>query len=315
MTRIVCVSVSLDGIEEHGARLGLRPDALTLPDDETEPIYGKAWPRFLGLFARLGLSATFFPLGRYLGSTVPVALAREALATGHELGNGGQAGPLRFDALSPAALVDEIVQGERAIQDATKLLPRGFLSPGHQPPPGLAAALSARGYAYDASILPTPPALSAARALGPLLQRFGVSLPAIPGTLRTALSPLVPYHPAEDSLFRRGSSPLLELPVSALPLVHVPLVGNWLLRLGSENAKALLAPARSAPFLHLSLSGADLLAAEDVPEALRAKRPDLARPLQEREDTLSAILDTLCEGAQSLTLLDACPLLSSQALR
>jgi peptidoglycan/xylan/chitin deacetylase (PgdA/CDA1 family) len=312
MSRIVSIAVTLDGIEEYGARQGLPADALHVPKDETEPVYGKGWPRLLALMARCGLSATFFPLGRYLATPVPTALAREALATGHELGNHTYAAH-ELSGRSPDDLAREIEQGEAALENATGTRPVGFCAPAHHASQALSDALSARKYLYDASLLPSPPAAAAANMVGSALRRVGLSLPRLPGNLGSVVAPREPFRVAPGSYLRPGAGPLVALPVSALPLARVPLVSSLLLQTSAENAKTLLSPLRGAPFVQVLLSGLDLLGRDEIPESFLASRRELQRPLQERDQLLEELLSWLVEGAENLTLADAARRFSANA--
>lgn len=112
--KLLSIGVTLDGLIEYGARLGLAEDALGLSRDEPDPVYGRAWPRALAFLARRDLTATFFVVGRYLERPIPVALAREAVASGHELASRGFAAPARFGALGEAEVREDIARvGQR----------------------------------------------------------------------------------------------------------------------------------------------------------------------------------------------------------
>lgn len=298
LNRIVSISVTLDGMPELGARFGIPLDALKLPAEEIDPIYGKVWPRFLALFARLDLSATFFPLGAYLSGAIQTALAREALASGHELGNYTYSGMTQFGALPEAEVAAEIQRGEEAIYEATSQKPRGFCAPAHQGGAAARAALQERGYLYEASSMALPALAAVGLGAANLLRRVGVQVPALfnePASLWASSRPR-PINP---------NQPLWSLPVSAVPLLRLPLCGAVVGALGAAQTKVFARLFQREKFVHFSFSGADLLADEEISDAVRARRPDLRVSLEERERAFEEALQALTEGAKVLPLQDA----------
>src|SRR5262249_37944147 len=111
-----------------------------------------------------------------------------------------------------------------------------------------------RGYVYDASLLPSWP-LWAARSLltGPS-----------PRDLARAFAPRKP-HRSKD---RQGA--LLELPVSCLPALRLPLAAPFLSLLGGEGARLFARLLRRESFVQIRLAGVDLLDPAEAPEVLRA---------------------------------------------
>jgi hypothetical protein len=162
------VSVDLDPVDLH-----LRGYGWTGLDADTL-VYREAAPRLLDLFARHGLRATFFVVGRDAPSQK--ALLRRIAACGHEIAGHSMTHPVGLERLAPAQLAFEIADSKRRIETATGLPVSGFRAPGFDLGPRAIAALQQAGYRYDASDYPTPLLLLARAALAVRSRRPGEAL-------------------------------------------------------------------------------------------------------------------------------------------
>ena len=171
-------------------------------------------PRALEVLARRDLRITFF----IVGQDAALPENRDALgalaAAGHEIGNHSFRHEPWLHRYSEAELDEELQRAEDAIEAATGIHTDGFRGPGYSLSETTLRVLVRRGYAYDASTLPT--------YIGPL---------AAPYYFRTAK--LTAEQRAERELLygtwadgRRAVRPyrwavdqrtLLELPVTTLP--------------------------------------------------------------------------------------------------
>ena len=147
-------------------------------------------------------------------------------AAGHEVANHSHRHEPWLHRYSRAELETELASTEEAIVAAGAPRPVGFRGPGFSASPALVEVLAERGYTYDASTLPT--------WIGPLARAFHN---------RTA----PPGDPRRDELFggfsrvfapnaayrwRTGSgADLVELPVTTMPLLRVPIHGAYVLQL------------------------------------------------------------------------------------
>jgi peptidoglycan/xylan/chitin deacetylase (PgdA/CDA1 family) len=298
LDRFISLSITLDGMPEYGARLGLPLNSLHLSPDELDPIYGKAWPRALRFLARHDLNATLFPLGKYLGGQVQTALLRETIASGHEVGNYTSSGILEFSRLSSEEAAAEIQRGEETLQDLASHRPRGFCIPGRQGAHLAAPHLKSKGYLYDASAMALPAVAALGLRAGQLLRRLGLQIPVLanePQALWAASTP----GPMEPGF------PLWSLPVSAVPGLRVPLCGAVLSVLGASRISWLLPLFRRQNFVHITCNGLDFLTPDEVSDEVKARAPYLKTSLAEREETLAKMLSSLAEGAALLPLVDA----------
>jgi hypothetical protein len=202
-------------------------------------------PRILQFCDDRDLRLTCFVVGR----DAELPQNRDALAAivdaGHEIGNHSLNHYPWMHTLPRHQLESEVADAESLIEDATGQRPAGFRGPGYSFSEDLLAILAARGYSYDASILPT--------YIGPLA-RWYFRRTASPeaaqraerrelfGSFREGLRSLRPKPYATDS------GPIIEIPVTTCPLVKLPIHMTYLLYLWQ------LSPRLTKLYLHMALS-------------------------------------------------------------
>ncbi len=170
---------------------------------------------------RHNLTITFF----IVGQDAALARNRDALsaiaAAGHEIGNHSFHHEPWLHLYEDQQLADEIARAEDVIAEVTGQRPRGFRGPGFSLSPEVLRVLSRRGYDYDASTFPT--------YLGPLARAYyfwqSRDLSAeerkqrskLFGTLGEGRRPIKPY------MWRAEGRDLVEIPVTTMPLLRLPM--------------------------------------------------------------------------------------------
>jgi peptidoglycan/xylan/chitin deacetylase (PgdA/CDA1 family) len=295
--------VSLD-LDDHWTYLLSRGD----PGWQKYPSFlEKAVGRFLEFFAARQLKVTVFVVGRDAAQTANRGAMRAIAAAGHEIGNHSFSHRPWLHLLDPGVARDEVVRAEEAIGAACGVAPVGFRGPGHSLTLEVLETLCERGYLYDASTWPTvvmPLArrvyLSSAR-LTPEQRRERATLG---GTFREALRPLHPYR------WRVGPSTLIEIPITTLPLLRLPIHPSYLhalARVSPTFSRAYFAVAMRACRIcglapSLMLHATDFLGAED---GLRLPFiPGIGTAVEEKVSLLGRILDTLSTRFGPCTLRD-----------
>jgi len=278
------VSVDLDGIACYHAIHGLPPPAAA--------VHGVAlvrWlPRFLELFAELGVRATFFVIGRELERALaddgPGARhLRQALADGHELGNHSYAHAYDMVRRDPAEQADDIATCDRLLRELGAT-PVGFRAPGYTHDARLLSAVATAGYRYDSSALPSPmywAAKVAAIGWHRLLGRRSHSM------VRGAASFFGGRDPYVDA-----TSGLVELPITTLGPLRLPLVGTFVLAGPRWVRNALVAGVAERSSVHLELHAIDLVdeQGDGIDDRLARLQPELRTPLATRRDRLADLL-------------------------
>lgn len=192
-------------------------------------------PRVLEFLRQRELTITFFVVGQ----DAALEQNREALAAipeaGHEVGNHSFHHEPWLHLYSDEEICEELALAEEAIQAATGERPVGFRGPGFSLSPGVLRVLAERGYEYDCSTFPT--------FLGPLARLYYFFTSRLDkqqrqerkllfGRFREGFRPLRPYR------WSVGGEDLLEIPVTTMPLLKVPIHVSYLLYLASYSRVA-----------------------------------------------------------------------------
>jgi hypothetical protein len=286
----VCISIDLDNYQDY--------QSLVDTDREGEPpsLYADAIPRFLDLFDRHGVKATFFVIGRDAARPENGKIIREIAERGHEVGNHSFTHPYNFRRLGRTRKEAEIDQGEAAIGDALGERPVGFRTPSCDVDLETLELLGERGYLYDSSVFPTP-FMWAFMLYGRLfVRRSEYQL----GHLSSVLAPARPYFPRVDKLHRSRVSGdaagprVLEIPVSVTAWVRLPFYSTLVRLLGTRFFDwCLRAPRREAE-LHMLFHMIEMADFGDtaLADAIEST-PGIGIPLERRVSFLSHAVEAL----------------------
>ena len=205
---------------------------------------GRFLPPVLDLLDELDLRITFFIVGLDADQAPDNAALAAITARGHDVGNHSYEHEPWLHTYDGRRLAADIITAEGAIEAVTGLRPRGFRGPGYSWSPALLELLAERGYAYDASTLPT--------WVGPLARQYYFRSARLTpderherrdlfGGWRDGTRPVKPYR---WDLGRHGS--LLEIPVSTMPFLRVPFHLSYLLYLARVSERLMTSYLRSA---------------------------------------------------------------------
>lgn len=221
-------SLSLD-LDNEWAYLMTRGDAAWNEYPSYLPL---VVPRVMRSLSAINQQITFFVVGYDAAQPENADLMRSMVDAGHGIGNHSFRHQPWLHRYTHSELVEEFTRTEEAIETSTGSRPVGFRGPGYSLSPDVLRVLAERGYRYDASTLPT--------VIGPLSRAFyfrSAQLTAeqkeersmLFGTWRDGLRPLDPYEWEVPTTQTR----MLELPVTTLPLLRVPIHVSYLLYLAS----------------------------------------------------------------------------------
>jgi peptidoglycan-N-acetylglucosamine deacetylase len=290
---VVSVSVDLDAVECY-FRIHALPGRP--PEEARFAILRRCLPRFGELFARHGVQATFFVVGRDLDEdSEGRRLLTELARAGHELANHSYAHPYDLTRLPRPRIADEIDRSHEAIATCASTAPVGFRAPGYETSRVVVELLCERGYAYDSSAFPSAPYYVAKAAVMAALRLRGRKSGSILGSPAILRAPTGPYRPSAEDPYRRGDRPLWQLPMAVTPWLRLPVIGTSLVTAPDWLRRHLVASALKRPFFNLELHGIDLAdpQGDHLPPALVLRQPDLRRPLARKLEALEA---TLCEA-------------------
>lgn len=189
-------------------------------EESSDILYESSLPRFLELFKAHDIKATFFVVGKDLYCPSKVNLLKRAAQEGHEIANHSMTHAEGFSYLSLERKKQEIIEAEKIIHDKLGILTKGFRTPSNDVDSEVLGILEDRGYIYDSSLLPT--------YFGPLLKRLKFVSVKIPGKnhylgrFSYGFSPLIPYNPCMEAIWKRGKMRLLEVPITTMPYLRFP---------------------------------------------------------------------------------------------
>jgi peptidoglycan/xylan/chitin deacetylase (PgdA/CDA1 family) len=282
---VVSVSIDLDAVECY-FRIHALPGPV--PEQARHLILQRCLPRFAELFAKHGVRATFFVVGRDLEDD---RVGRDLLVR-----------------LGGATIAQEIDRAHAAIASAAGAPPVGFRCPGYEVTDEVIALLCDRSYAYDSSAFPSIPYYTAKAAVMGAMRLAGRRSGSILGSPKVLRAPTAPYHPAEGDAYARGDRPILELPMSVTPWLRLPVIGTSVVAAPEPLRRRIVASAMRTPLFNFELHGIDLADAEadGFPPQLIAMQPDLRVTLARKLAALEATLVQAREaGARLLPLREA----------
>lgn len=191
-------------------------------------------PRVLKILEERQLKITFFVVGQDAALEHNHAVLKSIADAGHEIGNHSFRHEPWLHLYTPEQIADEFTQAETAILAATGRRPTGFRGPGFSFSPQVLAELARRGYAYDASTFPT--------FLGPIARLYYFFTSNLSreemddrkqlfGKFSEGFRSLRPY------LWNDFDRPLVEIPVTTMPLLKLPIHVSYLLYLGQYSPR------------------------------------------------------------------------------
>jgi len=204
-------------------------------------------PYILDALDELELKITFFIVGKDAESETNRKYLRMITDRGHEVGNHSYNHESWLQTYSYEKIEKEIISAEEAIFSATGQRPVGFRGPGFSWSNDLLEVLKKRNYIYDASTLPT--------WLGPLARAYYFWKSDLPkeekkarkelfGKFSDGLRPNKPYYHTLSN-----NQKLLEIPVSAIPILRIPFHLSYLIYLSGISKFLMIFYLQIAIFL------------------------------------------------------------------
>jgi peptidoglycan/xylan/chitin deacetylase (PgdA/CDA1 family) len=209
-------------------------------------------------FRAHGLTVTVFIVGQDAALAKNSAAMRAISDAGHEIGNHSFSHEPWFHTYSKDEVLREIADAETAIERATGKKPRGFRGPGFSLSADTLHVLAERQYLYDASTFPTflGPLARAYYFLksGDLSEEERAKRKKLFGTMKDGLRAITPYC---WSIPGDHDARLLEIPVTTMPLLRVPIHLSYIGYLAVYSRPLALSYIRAALAL-LRKTGTDL---------------------------------------------------------
>jgi peptidoglycan-N-acetylglucosamine deacetylase len=215
---------------------------------ETFPSYlDVVVPVFLDVFDKLGIRITFFIVGQDAAIEKNHKVLRSIVDRGHEVANHSFHHESWLKTYSKEKIEAEIEMAEEAILKATGKRTNMFRGPGFSWSYDLLGVLQKRNYKFDASLLPT--------YISPLMRRYYFwksklskeekeSRKELFGSFKEGFYPLKPFDWKLEN-----NKPLLEIPVTTMPIFKLPFHQSYLLYISGVSVGLMKLYLRFAIFM------------------------------------------------------------------
>lgn len=196
-----------------------------LRDKTGEYVLRQGMPRLLDLYERYGVKATFFYTG-YIAKLYP-DVVRMAHDKGHEVGSHGLTHKVSqaIDVLPRDKQLEHLRKSKEILENIIGEEIVSFRAPAARVDKGFASVLQEAGYKIDSSV--------SSQRLDMFLS-FG-SL----NKLHWITAPRKAYFTQADNIFKRGSSDIFEIPISALGFPYIGTFMRIAPRLNRMTRRAL----------------------------------------------------------------------------
>jgi len=211
-----------------------------LSDKTGEYVLNQGMPRLLDLYAKHKVKATFFFTG-YIAKLYP-EIVKMVQPYGHEIGSHGLFHKVdqAFDVLPLKVQIDHLKQSKAILEDISGEEVISFRAPAARVNYNIPMALEEAGYKIDSSV--SSQRLDMFFSFGSMKK------------LNWITAPRKPYFAATENVFKKGSSSILEIPISAFGF---PYIGTFMrifpnLNRVTRNMLFLETKINSRPFVFLT---------------------------------------------------------------
>ncbi|MEX0967127.1 MAG: polysaccharide deacetylase family protein [Bacteroidia bacterium] len=179
----------------------------TLRDETGKKVLEEGMPILLDLYQKYNVKSTFYFTG-YIAEKFP-EVVKMILPYGHEVGSHGYSHEVfhGFDVLSYKDQVEHLRKSKQILEDISGQEVISFRAPALRVNSNTSHALIETGFRTDSSVAS---------------QRFDMFM-SFGGLkkLKWLSAPRLPYRTAEGNLFKKGNSPLVEIPLTAMIFPYV----------------------------------------------------------------------------------------------
>lgn len=179
----------------------------TLRDETGLKVLKEGMPLLLNIYARYNIKSTFFFTG-YIAKLYP-EVVKMILNQGHEVGSHGMSHTREngFDVMPFEKQKRHLQESKALLEDISGEEVISFRAPALRVNKDTTRALIEAGYKIDSSV--------ASQRFDFFMSFGGIK------KLNWLTAPRLPYRTAEHTLFKKGSSPLVEVPLTAMFFPHV----------------------------------------------------------------------------------------------
>ncbi|MGA2314882.1 MAG: polysaccharide deacetylase family protein [Thermodesulfobacteriota bacterium] len=292
------ISVDMDPIDHYLQARSYSP----LKGTNLNAVYEDSLPRFLDVFDRFNVRATFFVVAKDAQNQSNRVRLREIVQRGHEIANHTCRHYQYFVNLPYQDQRNEIQEADKILSDVVGGKISGFRAPGWGITSETLDILESLDYRYDSSVFPSS-MISLISYVNWLMNK-GRLKRSVGSSFNIGMAPKVPYHPAHQHFWKKGNRNILEMPPTVLPFIQFPFLGTVLYLFGASwfklNAKYVSWFARPLLYELHGLELVDYYTSINDPR-LKAK-PGLLKTIVQKEMLYELMLTTFRSRYQFVTM-------------
>jgi len=288
---VLNMTVDLDSPSEYAARCGLKIDA-----EDPHMMYRAPLRRFAELCFDLGGKGTVFAVSRDI-----CGVARDRLRAlreqGFEIASHSHEHHFALANMTLGQMVRDVRLTKATFREELGLDVVGFRAPGNALSANLLDELEAQGFAYDASVLPSPSQWLMRLAASCAYRMAERCVVADVGSFKMTLAPTAPYRPGTDP-YRPGRKGIVELPTTVATPLCIPVTGTTLITAPAWVRHRMLEGLKKTPVVTVHLHAMDLVdpVEDGLPDVLSRRQPELRMSLKRRQARLASSLQILAAG-------------------
>ena len=288
MNKTACINVDVDPLICYYAIHGIETDVIT-----EDPIYTQGLKRFLELFDKYSVKATFFITANCFNEA-NISILKEIVEKGHEIGNHSFSHDYRLTLLPKEKIFSEIKQNDDFIRNFTGFSCKGFRSPGYNSSPELISVLKSMGYTYDSSLFPSLSYYLAKWILIKLKKLSGHNSKSIISSFSDAFGKYTPEFIDKTVRDYQKEGKFSELPMTTLlPLAAIPLIGTSMITFPEWLLNFMLNVSKKRSFINIEAHGIDLCDRNESQffDPLKGKQPDLSFSIERKIERFQKVIE------------------------
>lgn len=276
--KLASFNIDIDPVDCYFDIHGLRNE-----NGSGDPVWSKGVIRFLDLFEKYNIKATFFVTASSLDEKSKETL-RKVVEQGHEVGNHTYSHDYKFTLLPKDVQRAEITKNHQLIKDVSGYECAGFRSPGYNISDSVISLLKETGYAYDSSFFPSPLYYLAKWLIINLKKIRGRISKSIVYSLLDCFGRKRPYKVGSNIKNIDQSSKLTELPITTVTPFGFPLIGTSAIVFPELIYNIMLKLSSTSGYINFEAHGIDLCDVADDEKLYQLKdfQPDLKYPLDRK---------------------------------
>lgn len=285
--KLVSFNIDVDPIDCYFDIHGLKNEKTVC-----DPVFTKGVIRFLELFEKHDIKATFFITASDLNEKSREIL-RKIVDNGHEIGNHSYSHDYCFTLLDKGLISKEITKNHEAIKDICGYECTGFRSPGYNTSDDVLNYLKEEGYSYDSSFFPSPVYYFAKWLIIKLKKLRGRVSKSIVSSLKDCYGSKKPYRVGKNIRQNDNTSKLIELPITTVTPFGLPLIGTSAIVFPEFIYNFMLKLSLRSDYINFEAHGIDLCDVQDDEKLfqLRDFQPDLKHTLDRKFERFEKLIE------------------------